>query len=203
MEERRILSDSKICIRSTENDSRIVDGYAAVFNRESKLISEDGKVFIEIIDPNAFDFALERDDLNVVGNRDHDNYKMLCRTKSNTLSLSVDDYGLKYTFSAPNTTLGDDTLELIRRGDLYESSFRYTVKPSNIEWFRGDDGILRRRILKIEKLKDIALVIDGAFSDTNISVRGLKEFEEREEKIRSQELEDYYINLIKQFYEKG
>lgn len=203
MKETRLI-ESSFHIRSEEGDGGpIIEGWASVFNQESKLITENGKTFYEIIKPGAFDEALARTDLNVIANRDHDDYKMLARTTSGTLTLRVEDYGLKYIFESPNTPLGNETVELIKRGDLFESSFRYSVRPADIKWWRGDDGILRRDILKVFRLSDVAVVVNGAFSNTNISaesMRSLEEFEAQEELVRSQELEDYYNKLNDKFY---
>ena len=204
--ERRIVSDSKLCVRADEVSGRLIEGYGAVFDKPSKLISEDGKVFIEHINRKAFDKVLASSNLNVIMNRDHSDKKMLARTRSGTLSLSVDDYGLKYSFLSPKTALGDETLELVGRGDLDESSFRYSVKPSNIRWWR-EDGVLHREIIEVSKLSDCAIVSEGAFAGTDISIesdRSYIEFIEKEniekEKIRSQELEEYYNKLNNNFY---
>ena len=44
-----------------------------------------------------------------------------------TLSLKVDGRGLKYSFEAPNTTMGNDLLELVNNGVIDKSSFAFTV----------------------------------------------------------------------------
>lgn len=200
MKEQRINENSQFSIRSNGNGERVVEGYASVFGQESRLIAENGKVFYEIIEQGAFDEALARDDLNVIANRDHDDMKMLARTKSGTLALSVNETGLLYTFQPPNTVLGNDTVELINRGDLSESSFRYNVKQDGVEWSYGDDGILRRRVFKVFKIFDVAIVVNGAFANTDISMRGTNfeeienELKERELK-RQQELDAYYKQL--------
>lgn len=199
MREVRILNDSQLCVRSDENGGRLVEGYASVFNQESRLIAENGKVFYEVILDGAFDNALGRDDLNVIANRDHDDKRMLARTKSGTLALRVDETGLVYSFTPPNTTLGNDTAELVDRGDLSESSFRFAVKPSGVDWKYGSDGILRRNIKEIYKIHDVAIVINGAFANTDVSIRGINT-EDVEEIMRNnqkhqEELDAYYKHL--------
>ncbi|MEB3372534.1 HK97 family phage prohead protease [Bacteroides sp. CR5/BHMF/2] len=37
--------------------------------------------------------------------------------------LELDDYGLKYRFEAPSTPDGDFAVEMIKRGDIFGSSF--------------------------------------------------------------------------------
>jgi HK97 family phage prohead protease len=193
----RVNTESKLCVRAGEENGRLVEGYGAVFDAGSKLIAEDGKVFIEHVNRNAFNDVLQDPRLNVIMNLDHDDKKILARSKSGTLSLSVDDYGLKYSFTAPNTTRGNDTLEMIARGDYYESSFRFKVKPSDIRWWR-EDGMLHREILKVSALRDCAIVVDGAYAGTGMSIesdRSYKEFIEKEELARQEKLDEYILNL--------
>ncbi|MBK8196721.1 MAG: HK97 family phage prohead protease [Lewinellaceae bacterium] len=69
--------------------------------------------------------------------------------------------GLKYKFEAPNTSLGNDLLESIRRGDVSQSSFGFTVADAKWEdlemmkdgkkWFKT-----KRTILKLERLYDVS-----------------------------------------------
>jgi len=206
MNQKRI-NQEKISVRSGESGSNIIEGYASVFNKRSKLIAEDGKIFYEVINPHAFDEALEREDLNVIANFQHNKSKMLARSTSGTLALSVDGYGLKYIFQAPNTSLGRDVVEWVSRGDVYESSFQFSFKERNVSWSRAEDGIPIREILKVERIMDVALVIDGAYSGTDVIVRELAEFEEREKleleasiQARREQLNNYYENIKKDFY---
>lgn len=213
MSEVRINKGSILCSR-VEGEAEKIEGYASVFNKKSKLISESGKTFYEVIRDGAFDDALASLDLDCVMNRDHDSTKVLARNLNGagTLALTVDDYGLKYSFVPPNTSLGNETKELVERGDLFESSFKFTVRASDIDWERQGDGTLVRYINRINDLKDTAIVTNGAYANTSMSVsdRGLKEFEEREAKeaeekeiVRKQELETYYNNLKNNFYDNS
>lgn len=198
------LSGESVNIRSEEDGGNVVEGYASVFNKRSRLISEKGKVFYEVILNGAFDEVLMSDKLNCIANFQHKDENMLARTKSGTLTLSVDDYGLKYVFTAPNTSLGNDIVEWLHRGDINESSFRYSVKASDVNWGRAEDGTAIRYIKRIFKLSDVALVLNGAFADTDVALRELQEFEDKEEaerqakeQERKQELEAYFNNLEK------
>ncbi|MEM9990628.1 MAG: HK97 family phage prohead protease, partial [Bacteroidota bacterium] len=103
-----------------EADSRTIEGYAALFGSKSQNLGG----FREIIQDGAFDEVLQ-DDVRALFN--HKNDHVLARTKSGTLSLSVDSTGLRYSFEAPDTTLGNDLLEMIRRGDISQSSFGFTI----------------------------------------------------------------------------
>jgi len=196
--------DNKFNLRQSLSGNSVISGYASVFNQKSRLITEGGKTFYEIINPNAFDDVLARDDLNVIANLNHDDRQMLARTTAGTLTLSVDNYGLKYEFVVPDTTLGRDTAEQLRLGNLYESSFRYYVRASDIEWSRDPDGTLIREVMKVSDLRDVSIVIDGAFANTDVGVtdRDLQECEDefcRAEQ-KEKELNIYFNQLKEKFY---
>jgi HK97 family phage prohead protease len=63
----------------------------------------------------------------------HDISGVLARTTSGTLKLSVDDTGLRFEFEAPETTLGNDMLELVGRRETSPSA------PSSL-WWRPMNG---------------------------------------------------------------
>lgn len=166
-------------IRSNEiisqlaEESRLVEGYAVVFN--SRSIDLGG--FYEVIDKNALDGVLERSD--VVALLDHDKQRgILARARSNkernSLNLTVDDKGLAFSFEAPKTALGDEILEGVRRGDITSCSFAFTVKED--EFRKEPDGTILRTIKQIDKLYDISLVYNPCYDDTSVDTRGLKEF---------------------------
>src|SRR5688572_10780865 len=102
----------------------MVEGYAAVFNSDS----ENFGGWIERVDQRAFDDVLN-DDAFALFN--HSPNLVLARNKVN-MQLSVDETGLKYSFSAPNTSLGNDLLELLKSKVITKSSFAFTVATD--EW---------------------------------------------------------------------
>ena len=203
--------DNKIKIRSITNEAGVdesyIEFYAAVFNQRSKLLFENGKYFYEIIERGAFDELLAKDNLNVKAVINHDDNKLLGRTKSGTLQLEEDDYGLKAIVKVGKTTLWNDTLEQIERGDLFESSFKFKNNKSDESIRRDENGDLVKTIRKISGLYDVSIVNDAAYSNTNINarLRSFKEFEEAEqaELKRKEQVEAElvtlrnYINKIK------
>ena len=96
-----------------------VSGYAALFDTDSRDLG-----FRETISNRAFDGRLED---NVILTFNHDPNLILDRNIGGTLQLSVDERGLRYDATLPNTTTGNDVAELMKRGLLYESSFAFTV----------------------------------------------------------------------------
>lgn len=181
------LSDKGLNVRSeqTEAGERYITGYAALYNHDSKLIAEyrNNKpiAFIERILPGAFDEALESKSLNVIHTIDHDRTKMLARTASGTLQLTTDEKGLMYRFSVPNTTLGNDLFEMVKRGDMYESSFVFTLDEAGEKWEQRD-GQHYRTISKVSGLYDTSTVTDGAYSATEVKIgRSLEDLTEKVE----------------------
>ncbi len=155
------------------DDSRTIEGYALVFDTESTGISS----FTESIDRRALDGVLERSD--VICWLDHNPARgALARSRqgSGSLTLSVDDHGLKYRFEAPATALGDEVLEGIRRGDICASSFCFTVRKD--EWERRSDGTYHRTIKAFDQLFDVSPVYRPAYDATDVAIaqRGLDDY---------------------------
>ncbi|GAB6962007.1 phage major capsid protein [Prevotella fusca] len=169
--------DNNIEVRATKStpvvsqDSRTVEGYAVVFNSQSEDLG-----FYETINPAAItEEVLMRSDVFCLFNHDQD--KVLARSKNGTgsLQLQLDERGLKYTFTAPNTDLGNELLEYLRRGDIDSSSFAFTVSTDEGSevWTTGTDGRQYREILKIDELHDVSPVWNPAYSSTSVSQRTL------------------------------
>lgn len=171
--ERRYVAE----VRKAEDDpeSRRVTGYAAVFGSSSlPLMDWDHGEFEEVIDRNAFEGVIEKSDVFAVLN--HDNSRgVLGRSVNGTgsLSLSVDDHGLRYEFDAPRTALGDELLEGLRRGDIAASSFAFSVQDER--WEEQEDKTYKRTILKIGRLYDVSPVYNPAYPDTSVAQRSLDE----------------------------
>ena len=168
----------------TKQESREVSGYAVVFDS----LSNDLGGFNEIITRNALDGVIEKSDVFCLLN--HDKSKgVLARSNKGTgsLTLEIDDKGLKYRFEAPKTALGDELLEGLRRGDISASSFAFTVGSDS--WEKREDGSYLRTINSIKELFDVSPVYQPAYSATSVDTRGLDQLRDKEE------LEDYYNEL--------
>jgi HK97 family phage prohead protease len=149
------------------SDETRVRGYAALFDTDSRDLG-----FRETISNRAFDGRLED---NVILTFNHDPNLILDRNIGGTLKLSVDERGLVYDATLPNTTTGKDVAELMRRGLLYESSFAFTVEDD--DWSQDGDTT-RRTINKIGRLVDVSIVGVGAYANTDVALRSKQEFEE-------------------------
>ena len=180
-------------VRSTVDvqvEDRTISGYAAVFNSESNPLYAGSTQFREILLPNAFDGLIERSDVVATYNHSEDLGVLARSVNGNgSLRLEIDSRGLKYSFEAPNTQLGDSVLEGIRRGDIKSNSFAFMVEQGGEVWKRQADGTYLRTISKIGKLLDISIVVRPAYEEATISTRGLEIVEEEELEI--------YFNTLK------
>nr|DAS59274.1 MAG TPA: prohead serine protease [Caudoviricetes sp.] len=187
MNENREIRNTACKVVSDE-EKRTVEGYALLFD-----VRSDGLSFEEVIQRGALDGVLEKS--NVFALMNHDPGRgILARYKNGegSLRLEIDQKGLKYRFEAPRTALGDELLENIRRGEISESSFAFTVEKDT--WEKKSDGTWKRSIEKLGELFDVSPVYDGAYSKTSVYMRG-KEQAERE--LRQRKLDEYYDNIDK------
>lgn len=168
-------------IKRSNEESRLVEGCAVVFNSDSKDLG-----FVERILPDAItQEVLDRSD--IYATLDHDKSRgILARSRygQGTLKLDLREDGLYYSFEAPHTQLGDELLEYLSRGEISTSSFAFYVDRENgDEWFRSDDGKLRRNIKKIYCLCDVSPVFEPAYSATSASKRKFDELSAIDEKL--------------------
>jgi HK97 family phage prohead protease/HK97 family phage major capsid protein len=161
-----------------EAESRHIEGYGSVFNEKSVDLGG----FREIILPGAFDGVIERSDVKCY--LDHNPEKgILARSRNGagSLTLELDERGLKYSFDAPHTNLGDEVVEGLRRGDYTQSSFAFTVAGES--WSREEDGTYLRTINKIGGLYDVSIVANPAYEGTSVALRSLDAFKAQEEQV--------------------
>lgn len=168
-------------IRRFNQESRLVEGLAVVFDSESRDMG-----FIETIDKNAITEETIRNS-DIFATLDHDKSRgILARSRygEGTLKLELKDDGLHYSFEAPNSPLGDELLEYLTRGEITTSSFAFVVdKENGDEWYRGDDGHLRRNIKKIYRLYDVSPVFEPAYEATDCAKRKFDELSSIDEKL--------------------
>lgn len=179
-------------------ESRKVEGYAMLFETKS-----DSLWFEEIIERGALDGVIEKSDVFALLNHREDRGVLARSKKGNgSLTLQLDTKGLRYEFEAPKTALGDELLENIRRGEVDQSSFAFTVEKDT--WEKKSDGTLKRTVHKIARLYDVSPVYNGAYSATSVNTRGKEELEQAEadalkEEQRKADLTAMYDNMEKAF----
>lgn len=167
-------------------DTRTVEGYAIVFNSPSEDMG-----FIETIAPSAVtEDIISRSDVFALFN--HDTDKVLARSRygRGSLTLTLDERGLKYSFTVPNTELGNELLEHLKRGEIDGSSFAFIVSSNEgSEVWENINGTTYRTINRIECLVDVSPVWTPAYSATSVSARA-KEMLSEMEKEKLEKLEN-------------
>lgn len=151
---------------------RIIEGHAAVFNRQTNI----GGWFYEVIDAGAFDSADLRD-VPLLTNHDFDKIP-LARSRGNnsTLTLTVDDVGLaiRAVLDTENNADARALYSAVERGDLDGMSFAFRVDAE--EWQNLDTDMPTRRIKSISKVFEVSAVTFPAYN-TDINARGAKTLE--------------------------
>jgi HK97 family phage prohead protease len=146
-------------------ESRTIVGTATVFNS-----SYDMGWYDEEMSQDVFTNA---DISDVVALFNHDANMVLARTKSGTLKLNLTNNALEYSFEAPNTSLGNDLLEMVKRGDVYQSSFAFSVEAE--DW-QEREGMKPKRVIRgIKKVYDVSPVTYPANPDTMVAKRSYDE----------------------------
>lgn len=189
-----------------ENDDRTIEGYAIVCNSESEDLG-----FREVIAPEALEGIIEKSDCLML--LEHNRSKgVLARSKygKGSLTLNVDDTGLKFRFTCPNTAVGDEAYEGVRRGDYQNCSFAFVADQD--EWTKKENGEYLRTIRSFKYIKDCSIVAEPAYGATSVSCRSFDEFKAEEERLaleakkleaekieaeKREELSNYFAELRK------
>ena len=140
-----------------------ITGYAALFNSLSQVLWG----FREQIAPGAFGGSLG-DDVRALWN--HDSAYVLGRTAAGTLRLSEDAHGLRVEIDPPDTPLARSFVESIRRGDVSQMSFGFSVLED--AWDEDEQGQTIRTLHKV-KLYEVSPVAFPAYTETEVALRNL------------------------------
>lgn len=195
-------SCSGLEFRSVENEQgeKIIEGHAAVFNRQTNI----GGFFNEVIDEGAFDKTDLRDVPLIVN---HDFSKIpLARSRRNngnsTLTLTIDDKGLAIRAKLDVESNADARAlySAVERGDLDGMSFAFSVDGEEWQDLRSDTPT--RRIKSVEKVFEISACTFPAYEDTDLhthrGVNALDSAKKALENARAQSVEtDNAIEILK------
>lgn len=189
-------------------DSRKIEGRSIVFNS----LSQDFGGWKEEISPDAIsDEIINASDILFLLNHS-DSRGILGRKRkgSGSLSTEIREDGVYFSFDAPQTSLGDELLEYLRRGDITQCSFAFTVDDDN--WEEQEDGTYIRTIKKFHRIYDMSAVYTPAYTDTEVKCARFAEIKAQEaeeakrkmaemERQKEQELNNYFL-AIRNDYEK-
>lgn len=176
IERRAVLSTVELrALPDSAEGSRVIGGYASVFNRDSRMIPRGmgGGSFVESVLPTFFEEARAagwpgNQGSGVLCRYNHNDQYLLGSTAAGTCQLSVDRTGLEYRAEAPRCR--DDVVELVGRGDIRQSSF--TFLDAEDDW--SYSGGITHRTLITGGLIDVAPVSAVAgYQDTTVGMRSL------------------------------
>ena len=201
----RLLGGSEL---RAGGDSRKIEGRSIVFNS----LSQDFGGWKEEISPDAIsDEIINASDILFLLNHS-DSRGILGRKRkgSGSLSTEIREDGVYFSFDAPQTSLGDELLEYLRRGDITQCSFAFTVDDDN--WEEQEDGTYIRTIKKFHRIYDMSAVYTPAYTDTEVKCARFAEIKAQEaeeakrkmeemERQKEQELNNYFLAL-RNDYEK-
>lgn len=177
--ELRELTTNKIELREDDDGKRTISGYAVKWGMKSQVLGYYRK-FREQFNKGAFADSLKNDDQRFLWS--HDNSKVLGRIRNKTLRLEEDSTGLRFELDLPNTTLGNDTYESIKRGDVDGVSFGFKMESEEIA--EPDDDLMLRTVTKA-RLFEISAVAFPAYPDSEVSARGYDALKQRDNELRA------------------
>lgn len=169
----------------SEQDEMIIEGYFAVFNRQTEL----WRGAYEEIAPEAFNETLGND-IRALAN--HETMFVLGRNKAGTLELKADSYGLWGRVKInPNDTDAVNLYERVKRGDVDQCSFGFNIIKEDTEW--RDDGTVKWTIREID-LHEVSVVTFPAYEDTGVQARK-KQVETHRERQMQQRKHELKVRL--------
>lgn len=154
-----------------EAGKMIIEGYAVVFESETVIGDTARGGFYEVIDRAAFNGCNMRD---VPLRYNHsDAVPILARTRNKSLTLSVDQKGLKIRAELLDTQDARDMYARIKSGLIDSMSFAFTVADGG-EQITSRNGVPVRRITKFERLFDCSVVDIPAYEATSVYARSIE-----------------------------
>lgn len=182
MEKKNYRSYTQCTLRA-DDKSRKITGYPVVFGERSVLMPDwEHGTAVEVIDPGAITEDLLRQ-CDIVACINHDENQILGRSTEGkgSLTLSVDDHGVKMEMDAPSTVYGDIVYEGAKRGDFQGMSFGFWLDTENdlsYEETKDENGdtLYIRHVKKIRGLFDVSIVTHPAYPSTEVQARSAEDF---------------------------
>lgn len=148
---------------SAEAQSFIISGRPIVYDSPTTIHDLAGD-YIEVIKRGALDHA-DLSDVRLLVN--HDANRLPLARVPKTMSLNIDQAGLTFKATLPNTEAGKEAYEAVKRGDLTGMSFAFTVPDQSDSY---DAKTNTRTINEIAKVYECSLVNFPAYEATYVSV---------------------------------
>lgn len=132
------------------------------------LIGDVGGSYTEIIRKGALDGA-DLTDVRLLYN--HDLGKVPLARTPKTMTLRVDDQGLTFEASLPETEAAREVYAAVQRGDLTGMSFAFTVPQGGDDY---DPATNTRTIRQIAKVYECSVVPYPAYPTTSVEARSAR-----------------------------
>lgn len=152
-----------------EAEPRTIVGLPAIpYDKLSKpLRNANGEVFYEIIKKGAATRSVAVFDILALNN--HDTAQVLGRKSAGTLTLEDTELGVNVRINVPNTSYGDDLLELVKRGDVFSFSFGFSKPVARLYTDKATGNRIRE--ISDMDLKEVSVVSMPAYNDTVLDLR--------------------------------
>ena len=174
-----------------KTESREIEGRPIVFGVRSVNLtpwSSTRKVY-EVLEPGCISRELlQRSDVVLNLNHNSDVVNVLGRYRNNperdTLKLEMRGDGIDCRCELPKTNNANDTLELIKRGDITGMSFAfsddYEDTENGVSYERTNDvedgkEVWLRHVKRINGLFDVSIVTHPAYEQTTVGLREASE----------------------------
>lgn len=172
-----------------QDEGRVVAGQPIIFGVRSVNLTpwnEQRKVY-EVLEPGCIsDELIHRSDviLNINHSTKVTDVLGRCNKGQGTLSLELREGAILASCELPNTNAANDTLELIKRGDISGMSFAFeddhNDKENGVTYERTsemEDGkeVWLRHVKRITGLYDVSIVTHPAYEQTSVGMREIDE----------------------------
>jgi len=171
--ETRFIVSEETRAKVVNEETRTIRGYGIVFDKESVDLRSHGRVFREVIRPeavNGVDFS------KVLSMHNHRSERLLGNTASGTMRTGTDSTGVWYEVDLPDSPTGEDVLVSVRRGDTPGSSFQFDIKADGEKW-SVRNGRAFREVIAFNGVYEMGPVSEPAYPDTTIAARSMEEME--------------------------
>lgn len=153
-------------VRAMDDGINRLCGYALKWDKPYQMFG-----FSESISREALKDA-DMTDVRALLN--HDTNIVLGRTTAGTLRLRSDEVGLSYEIDLPDTQAGRDLAISVKRGDISQSSWGFSLNVNeDDDWTRSDAGE-HRTIKRVRRVWDVSPVTFPANPDTSVAKRSLE-----------------------------
>ena len=153
---KKITENRYFEVRALEEGKRTIVG-TIPYNSRSEYMG-----FYEVLAPGCFTKSIrESKDIRLL--LEHDDSRLLARTKNGSLRLTDDEFGLHFEADLPETTDGDNLIEMLRTQLLDQLSFGFIAINDKYEVVGGDE----LRTIQEARLIEISVVSNPAYSQTD------------------------------------